>query len=45
MLEVANQIIDEALVTFGAELVSLMLIALKFGGAYLLLKLVFGRKK
>jgi hypothetical protein len=45
MLEKANLIIDQAFINFGKELVALALIAVKFGGLYLLGKLIFGKKK
>jgi len=45
MLEQANVIIDQAFIAFGQELIAFSLIALKFGGLYMLGKLVFGKKK
>jgi len=45
MLEQANLIIDRAFINFGQELVAFGLIAIKFGGLYLLGKLFFGKKK
>ena len=45
MLEQANTIIDQAFISFGKELVAFCLIAIKFGGLYMLGKLVFGKRK
>ena len=44
MLDVANAMIDQAFIEFGKELVALVLIAVKFGGLYMLGKVVFGSK-
>jgi len=45
MLEQANMIMDQAFISFGQELIAFSLIALKFGGLYMLGRLIFCKKK
>lgn len=44
MFETINALFDQTMMNFGSEFIGFLLLAVKFGGIYLLAKIIFGSK-